>query len=209
MIRKLSTSVVIVGMLMGALAGTAAAATGEGSTARAHAKAAAPKHRQMDKDVFRGTVVAISDKELTVRAGKDESKTFLRTDKTEVFRGRDHKVAWSEIEVKSHVTVRFEERDGKRFVTRIHLGWAHVRGKVESVSGNTITIRTRDGKEIKISVSASTRFIERHPKGKPSQGSLKDIHAGMYIAAAGTRDKTGNSFDAVSIVYGGREHKSR
>ncbi len=208
MIRKLSTSVVIVGMLMGALAGTVSAASSDGNSARAQAKAAAPKHRHMEKDVFRGTVVAIGEKELTVRGRKDESKTFSRTEKTEVVRGRDHQVAWSEIEVNSHVSVRFEERDGKRFATRIHLGWAHVRGKVESVNGNIITIKARDGKEIRITVNADTKFIERHGKSKPSAGSLKDIHAGMHVTAAGRRDANG-SFDAVSIVYGSKEPKSR
>src|SRR6266513_3701545 len=65
------------------------------------------------------------------------SKTFLRTDATVVVKGRNEKSTWSEIEINSHVRVRFEERDGKLYAKRVHIGRAHVAGKVESVNGRS------------------------------------------------------------------------
>ncbi len=208
MIRKLFASLVIGGMLMGALGTTAFAATGEGAAAHPRAKPPTTdaKHRHMNKEAFGGIVVAISDAQLTVRNKQGKSQTFLRTEDTRVFRGRDHRVPWSEIEVGSRVTVRFEDRGGKLFATRIQLGLAGVHGKVESVSGNSITIQTKDGKDLRITVTEKTKFFERHSKGKRSPGSLQDIQPGMHLSASGTRDPNG-SFDAAAILFWGEDKR--
>ncbi len=202
MIRKLCSSAVIAGLLVGALATSAFAAPTAGEDVQPQAKH--QKHHREARDIFGGKVVAISESQLTVR-NKSGEKTFLRTEKTEVRRGHD-KVAWSEIEVNSHVSVRFEERDGKLFAKTIHLGWAHVSGKVESVNGNTIIVATKDGKDVRVIVNAQTKFIEGHGKGKRQAGSLKDIHAGMHVIVAGRRDANG-SFDARVVMYWGKDRR--
>src|SRR2546430_5693566 len=140
MIGKVFAGIVTAGVLAGALATGAMAAPG------ATAASPAQTHRPAAKDVFGGTVTAISATQLTVKNAKAGSKTFLRTDATVVGKGRNEKSNWSEIEINGHVSVRFEERDGKLYAKRIHIGRAHVAGKVESVNGNVIMIRTRDGK---------------------------------------------------------------
>jgi hypothetical protein len=83
----------------------------------------------------------------------------------------------------------------------------HAAGKVESVTGNVITIRLRDGKDVKVAVSARTKFFEIRGKGgvrKPA--TLKDIHAGQRLSAAGSWDKNGN-FDAALVLF--RESTAR
>lgn len=184
-----------------AAAGVLAAVLTTGAMAApAASPSASPAQRQAAKDVFGGTVTAISGSQLTVKNAKGTSKTFLRSDATLVTRGRNQKVAWSEIEVNSHVRVRFEERDGKVYARRVHIGPARIGGKVESVSGNVITIRTRDGKDARITVSADTKYFEVTGKKQRQAGSLNAIHSGMHLAAAGSYDSAHN-FDAAVIAY--------
>lgn len=191
---KVLAGLATAGVLAGILATGAMAAP-----AVAGATKPAPKH-QAAKDVFGGTVTAINETQLTVKNAKAGSKTFLRTDATVVTKGRNEKASWSEIEVNSQVRVRFEERDGKLYARRIHIGRAHLAGKVESVNGNVVTIRTRDGKEIRLTVNSDTKYFEITGKKQRQAGSLNDIHAGMRIAAAGSYDASHN-FDAAVIAY--------
>src|SRR6266480_4292523 len=150
MIGKVFAGIVTAGVLAGALA------TGAMAAPAATAASPAKTQRPAAKDVFGGSVTAISATQVTVKNAKAGSKTFLSTDTTVVVKGRNEKATWSEIEINSHVRVRFEERDGKLYAKRVHIGRAHVAGKVESVNG-VITIRTRDGKDVKLTINGSTK----------------------------------------------------
>ena len=194
MIGKVFAGIATAGVLAGVLATGAMAAPA--ATAAANP---AKSQRPAAKDVFGGTVTAISATELTVKNAKAGSKTFLSTDKTVVIiAGRIAR--WSEIEVNSHVAVRFEARDGKLYAKRIRIGRAHLAGKVESVTGNVIAIRTRDGKDVKLTVSNSTKYFEILGKHQRKAGSLTDIHAGMRLSATGSYDASHN-FDAAVVAY--------
>ena len=195
MIGKVFAGIATAGVLVGVLA------TGVMAAPAATAAANPTKtQRPAAKDVFGGTVTAISATQLTVKNTKAGSKTFLRTDATVVVKGRNEKATWSEIEINSHVSVRFEERDGKLYAKRIHIGRAHIAGKVQSVNGNVITIRTRDGKDVKLTVNASTKYFEITGKHQRKAGSLTDIKAGMRLVAAGSYDASHN-FDAAVVAY--------
>ena len=196
MFGKVFAGIAMAGILAGVLATGAMAATPSATTAASPTT----KQRPALKDVFAGTVTAINETQLTIKNAKAGSKTFLRTDATLVVKGRNEKATWSEIEVNSHVAVRYESRDGKLYAKRIHLGRAHLAGKVESVSGNVITVRTRDGKDVRLTVNSSTKYFEIIAKGKRQAGSLKDIHAGMRLLAAGSYDASHN-FDAALVAY--------
>jgi hypothetical protein len=195
MIGKVFAGIATAGVLAGVLA-TGAMAAPAATAAANPAKA----QRPAAKDVFGGTVTAISSTELTVKNAKAGSKTFLRTDATVVVKGRNETAGWSEIEVNSHVAVRFEARDGRLYAKRIRIGRSHLAGKVESVTGNVITIRTRDGKEFKLTVNDSTKYFEILGKHQRKAGSLADIKAGMRLSAAGTYDASHN-FDAAIVAY--------
>jgi len=196
MFGKLFAGVATAGVLAGVLATGAMAAP-------AATAAATPTPKQATKDVFGGTVTAINETQLTVKNAKTGSKTFLRTDTTVVVKGRNAKSSWSEIEINSHVRVRYEERDGKLYAKRVAIGRAHVVGKVESVNGSVITIRTKDGKDVRLTVNASTKYFEIIGKKQRQAGSLKDIRAGMRLMAAGSYDSSHN-FDAVLVAYRNR-----
>jgi hypothetical protein len=185
------------GVVSGALAtGVLAAPAAASASASPSPAAQQPAAR---KDLFAGTVTAISDTQVTIKDRAGASRTFLRDAATKVYRGKD-RVSWSEIEVNSHVRLRFAERDGKAYAVRIQLGRAHTAGRVESVDGNVITIRTRDGKAVKVMVNGETRFFEVVGKGQRKPASLQDVHAGERLNAAGAWDKNG-SFDAALVLF--------
>jgi hypothetical protein len=191
------------GLLSGALATGVLAAPG---TASATASPTAAQHQRAAarKDLFAGAVTAISDNQVTVKDRAGTSKTFLRDASTRVYRGKDQ-VSWSEIEVNSHVGIHFAERNGKLYALRIRLGRAHIAGRVLSVDGKVISIRTREGKAVKVTVDGQTKFFEVQGKGQRQAASLEDVHAGERLGAAGSWDKNG-SFDAVIVLL--REPKS-
>ena len=196
MFGRLFTGMAAAGVLAAVLTTGAmaapAAATPSAGPARQQAQAA--------KDVSNGTVTAISATQLTVKNPKGVSQTFLRTDNTVVVKGLKVKASWSEIEVGSHVRVRFEQTAGKLYAKRVHIGRARLAGTVSSVSGSTITIRTRDGKDVRITVTGSTKYFELTGKKQRQAGKLSDIHASMRLAAAGSYD-TAHNFDASLVAY--------
>ena len=193
MIGKVLAGIAAAGVLAGVLA-TGAMAAPAGTTAASPAKA-----QRAAKDVFGGTVTAITATELTVKNAKAGSKTFFSTDKTVVIIG-GRIARWSEIELNSHVTVRYEARDGKLYAKRVHIGRAHVAGKVQSVNGNVITIRSRDGKDVRLTVNTATKYVKITGKKQRAAGSLSDIHAGTGLIATGSYDASHN-FDASLIAY--------
>jgi hypothetical protein len=194
MIGKVLAGIATAGVLAGVLA-TGAMAAPAATTTASPAKA-----QRAAKDLFGGTVTAITATQVTVKNAKAGSKTFLRTDATVVVKGRNEKANWSEIELNSHVMVRFAERDGKLYAKRVRIGAVHVAGKVESVNGNVITIRTRDGKDVKIAVNDGTKYFEITGKKQRQAGKLSDIHAGTGLIAAGSYDASHN-LDASLVAY--------
>ncbi len=199
MFGKLFGGAAAAAVLATVLATGAMAAPAGAPTAKPTAKPAA-QQRATAKDVAAGTVTAVSETQVTVKNAKGGSQTFLRTDGTIVTKGRNDKAAWSEIEISSHIRVRYESRDGKLYAKRVHIGRAHLSGKVQSVSGNIITIRGRDGKDVRITVTSDTKYFEVTGKKQRQAGKLSDIHAGMRLAAAGNYDASRN-FDAAMVAY--------
>jgi hypothetical protein len=194
MIGKVLAGVATAGVLAGVLA-TGALAAPAATTAASPAKT----QRPAAKDAFGGTVTAITATQVTVKNAKAGSKTFVSTDNTVVIiDGRTAR--WSEIEINSLVMIRYEERDGKLYAKRVHIGRAHVAGKVQSVNGNVITIRTRDGKDVRLTVNSNTKYVKITGKKQREAGSLSDIHAGTALMAAGNYDASHN-FDAALVAY--------
>jgi hypothetical protein len=198
MFGKLFAGVAAAGVLAAVLTTGALAAPAASPTA-----SPAQQQRQAAKDVFSGKVTSISGTQLTVKNAKGTSETFVRTDATVVVKGRKDKAAWSEIEINSHVRVRFEERGGKLYAKRVHIGPARHAGKVTGVSGNVITIQTREGKTVRVTVTGATRYFQLTGKKQRQAGSLSAIHAGLRVATAGSYDSNHN-FDAATVAYRGK-----
>ena len=195
MFGKVFAGVATAGVLAGVLATGAMAAT----PSAAPSASPTQKQRPALKDAFAGTVTAVNATQLTIKNAKAGSKTFFSTDKTVVIiDGRTAR--WSEIVINIHVAVRYETRDGKLYLKRVHVGRSRLAGNVQSVNGNVITIRTRDGKDVKLTVNASTKYFQVTGKKQRQPGSLTDIKTGTRLLAAGSYDASHN-FDAALIAY--------
>jgi outer membrane protein assembly factor BamB len=189
---------VLVGLTAaGVLAGSVA--TGAMAAPAATAAATPAPKQQAAKDRFGGIVTAINETQVTVKNPKAGSKTFLRNSDTVVMKA-GQKSSWSEIEVNSHVLVRYQDKGGKLYATRVRIGRAHIAGTVQSINGNTITMRTRDGKDVRLTVTSNTKYFKVAGKKQRQPGSLSDIHTGIRLLAAGSYDSSHN-FDAALIAY--------
>jgi len=146
---------------------------------------------------YRGIVTAVTDHEVTVRSHGGQKRTFPRNPKTMVLKDQQP-VGWSDIPLRSYVIVRFTNRRGEPVVRRITIGRENVRGKVERVTTELILIATTDGRHIRISVDADTRYTA---SSSPStRGALAEIRPGMHLVASGAWDST-DAFDAASVLY--------
>jgi hypothetical protein len=191
-IGKALAGLTAAGVLAGAVTTSVMAAPTVASTA-------AQKQQAQTKDRFGGVVTAINEGQLTLKNAKAGSKTFLRTDATVVMKDGE-KSSWSEIEVNSRVVVRYREQNGKLYATRVRIGRARIAGKVESINGNVIALKTRDGKDVRLTVNGSTKYFEITGKKQRQVGQLRDIHAGTRLVAAGSYDSAHN-FDAALVAY--------
>src|SRR5690348_12341761 len=60
-----------------------------------------------------------------------------------------------------------------------------VRGTIEKVDGDNLTVKARDGSEVKVAVAANTRLQSLVKK------SLGDIKAGDFLASTGMKGSDG------------------
>jgi Domain of unknown function (DUF5666) len=74
---------------------------------------------------------------------------------------------------------------------------AQLYGKVDTVSGNTITIIDPQGFARTILVSGATKFVQGG-----ATGSITDVVAGATLFAQGTVDPNGTTLDALSVDVG-------
>lgn len=82
----------------------------------------------------------------------------------------------------------------------------HLGGRVQSVSGDTITVVLFDGRLGTITTSGSTRYIS----GKSTEVQASDVKAGSFIEAAGTLSGVDAlAADVVRIVPAGGLHPHR
>ena len=75
-----------------------------------------------------------------------------------------------------------------------------VRGDVNAISGNTITIKTDDGEVYSVATGPNTRFRKQRDLIK-----ITDIHVGDMIAAVGDKDPKAKTLGAAFVVVIDRE----
>ncbi len=153
---------------------------------------------QHDARIFRGTVTAVTEKDVAVHQHRGASRTFLRADGTQVYKDR-RRANWSDIVQRSYVTVKYQERDGKFFARRINVGREHVRGRVEAVKTGALTIGTADGHHVTVMLYSDTKYFQASA-GNQKPGSLTEIRPGTHVVVSGGWD-AGDTFDAASVVY--------
>ena len=86
-------------------------------------------------------------------------------------------------------------------------GWAHgdkkhVMGTVERINGDSIVVKTNDGKAVEVKLSASTAYISRAgSQDKP--GKLEDLAVGDRVVVHATPSGETLTAEQVKFSHGG------
>ena len=81
-----------------------------------------------------------------------------------------------------------------------HGGEEHLMGTVKSADEKSITVQTKDGKEVSATIDASTKFEKAG-----AAASAKDVTTGQRVVVHAK--KTGDSLTAVMVKIGGEAGK--
>ncbi len=133
-----------------------------------------------------GKVTAINGSSITLSHGAKGTEISVTTSASTKYYRAGQAVAASQLQVGDSIGVAGTVSNKTSVTaTAIFIREPHVVGKVQSVSGDTITLKANNGATIVVTVNGSTKYLE---SGKAA--SLSDVHAGSVIEVVGA--KTGD-----------------
>jgi hypothetical protein len=203
----------------GALSAAPAVGAMPNSATAAAAAAAPAKH---DADHTAGVIVSASSTELTIRhrvrdakkpangaAAPTEDVTFVLNQDTRFYKHGDkdrHDLGPGALKPGERVRVRFEAKDGKK-IARVVVILPDLRaGEITAKDGDShgLTLKTRDGKTVHVTVNDKTRYFEGRGKNR-KPGTFADLKVGDRVVVAGEEDSAHN-FDAVVVRSHAADH---
>jgi hypothetical protein len=193
-----------------ALLGVAALGVAGGTTALAASPspgAAAPTRANRDaRDHAAGTIIKLTDKEMTVervrrdpktKASVKDDTTFGLNSATAIYAfGSKTKLGLDALKVGQQVTVGYASDNSQKVAKRVVIMPDHRAGRIVSKDpdGKSFTLRNRDGALVRVTTSDQTRYVEglrRHRQ----QGSYADLKVGDRVVVLGQEDSQ-HVFDA-------------
>jgi Domain of unknown function (DUF5666) len=139
------------------------------------------------------TITAIDGSTLSLKTDDGWTRTITVTPDTKITKA-GQTLAIGDLAVGDHI--RFAQKknaDGTYTVTAIAVPTAQTAGEVTAVSGNTLTIKRRNGDTQTVTVTGSTIY-----KVGAAAGDKSDVKVGSKIEASG--DASGTSFTALRVV---------
>jgi hypothetical protein len=189
---------------LGAVGGTAALA------ASSKPSAAQAQQAKKDKAAAAGTIIKLSDQEMTIeRVHRDKTTkapvkddlTFELNASTAVHRAgdRNHRLGLDALKVGQDVRVRFVTNSGKKAARAVVILPDHRAGHLVSkdADGKSFMIRTADGNTVHVTTGDKTRFVEGVGKNRKA-GSYADLKVGDRVIVIGQEDSQHN-FDAAVV----------
>ncbi len=186
-----------------ALLGVAALGVAGGTTALAASpspSAAAPARSHRDaRDHAAGTIIKLTDKEMTVervrrdpktKASVKDDTTFGLNSATAVYAfGSKTKLGLDALKVGQQVTVGYASDNSQKVAKRVVIMPDHRAGRIVSKDpdGKSFTIRNRDGALVRVTTSDKTRYVEG-PRENRQQGSYADLKVGDLVVVLGQED---------------------
>jgi Domain of unknown function (DUF5666) len=203
MLKSVAARALLGVIALGAVGGTTALAASPSPSVAAKAKM--PKAAAAG-----GTIIKLSDKEMTVeRAHRDKTTkavtkddvTFELTASTAVYRAGDraHKLGLDALKVGQDVRVRFGVNSGNKVARAVVIMPDRRAGHVVSkdADGKSFTIRTGTGNTVHVTTSDKTRFVEGAGKNR-KPGSYADLKVSDRVLVIGQEDSQHN-FDAALV----------
>jgi hypothetical protein len=196
-----------------ALLGVAALGVAGGTTALAASPApntatAARTHKDA-RDRAAGTIVKLTDTEMTVervrrdpktRAAIKDDVTIEINSTTEVYRyGSKDKLGHDALKVGEKVGVRFTSNNHQKVAKQVVILPDSRAGRIVSKDGDgkSFTIRGRDGALVQVTTSSTTRYVEGLRKHRQA-GSYANLKVGDRVLVLGQEDSQ-HIFDALVV----------
>lgn len=157
-----------------------------------------PKHGGL------GTVTGIDTSARTITLRTLLGTLTVTTTSSTKYEKERHSVSFSDIHIGDVLLVRGTPSGGSSTTPptsiaadRITIQVPAAMGRVQSVSGDVITVVTRDGGLGYITTTGSTKY----EKGDGSSASSSDVKSGVFIAAQGSRqDMTHLTADVITVL---------
>lgn len=139
------------------------------------------------------TIAAINGSSLSLKTADGWTRTITVTSATSLTKG-GQKITLSELKVGDAILFReTRNTDGTYAINAIEVVVPRVAGSVTGVSGNTFTLKGRDGTTWTVTVNGSTIY-----RLGPRAGSQSDVKAGVDAIVAGTQG-SGSTLTALSV----------
>lgn len=216
MLKSVAARALLGVVALAAAGGTTALAAGPSSSVAAQASQA-KNHKAASRTRAAGTILKLSDKEMTVeRVHRDKKTAALNKDdltfelnsSTAVYRAGDrtHKLGLDALKVGQDVRVRSVAENGQKVARAVVIMPDRRAGHIISkdADGRSFTIRTADGKTVHVITSDKTRFIEGTRKNRKA-GSYADLKIGDRTVVLGQEDSAHN-FDAILVRSTNADH---
>ena len=175
------------------------ASVGADPSASAQTRSAAPPERSGEGKVFRGasfgsiTIASINGTKIGLRTADGWTRTIDVAGSTKVFLGKEAGEV-SDLAVGNQVRLRQKRNaDGSFSVVSLSVPAARAGGEVTAISGNTITIKRRDGSTATLTVNGSTAYRQGGV-----DASKADVKVGSRINAEG-RPGSSDAFTATVV----------
>ena len=197
---------------LGVVGGSAALAGAPNLTANLAAATtpkAGPSVADAAKHRARGTIIKLSDKEMTIERSRRDPKTNATTkgdvtvelnSTTAVYRwGSKDKHGVEILALGQDVGVRFVDNNGQKVARGVVILPDHRAGRIVSkdADGKSFTIRTKEGNLVKVTTGPNTKFVEGTAKNHKA-GSYADLKVGDRVLALGQEDSQ-HVFDAAVV----------
>ncbi len=148
---------------------------------------------------YKGTVSTTTPTGFMV-TGKDKIVVTVNTANAKLIRIPNTTIALADIKVNDTVWVTGPRTGGVIsanvvYVLAANVSPAKVKGTVSTITGNTLTLQTKNNKTITVTTTNDTLII----KADKTTGTTTDIHVGSAVTLWGLLDKVTHFFSALKI----------
>lgn len=139
------------------------------------------------------TITAINGSSLSLKTDDGWTRTITVTADTKITKA-GQAMSLSDLSVGDQIRfAQTKNADGTYTVTAIAIPVAQTGGEVTAISGNTLTIKRRNGETQTVTLTGSTKY-----KVGGAAGDKSDVKVGSKVQVAG--DASGSTFTALTVV---------
>ena len=124
-----------------------------------------------------GVIVEVNGNEVTAESNRGRRIAVMVTDRTRIKLDEDFPGRLSDLQIGTEVEIKFDPDSLVAFKIEIEDAEAEIKGTIVQVLDREVTIESKNGRQVTLSVSDGTRF--EFDEGFP--GSLNDLEIGAEV----------------------------